>query len=54
MVRFPTLFDVISERNLEITCNWAIARVARKKLTGRVAQKRRVITVRDVRAKVTK
>ena len=39
----------IAERDLEITY-----RAARKKLTGRVAQKGGVITVRDVRAKVTK
>ena len=44
----------IAERDLEITHREAIARAARKKLTGRVAQKGGVITVRDVRAKVTK
>ena len=44
----------IAERDLEITYIEAIARAARKKLTGRVAQKGGVITVRDVRAKVTK
>ena len=44
----------IAERDLEITYSEAIARAARKKLTGRVAQKGGVITVRDVRAKVTK
>ena len=42
------------ERDLEITHREAIARAgAKKKLTGRVAQKGGVITVRDVRAKVT-
>ena len=45
----------IAERDLEITHREAIARAARKKLTGRVAQKGGVITaVRDMRAKVTK
>lgn len=44
----------IAERDLEITHREAIARAARRKLTGRVAQKGGVITVRDVRAKVTK
>ena len=44
----------IAERDLEITHREAIARAARKKLTGRVSQKGGVITVRDVRAKVTK
>ena len=38
----------------EITHREAIARADRKKLTGRVAQKGGVITVRDVRAKITK
>ncbi len=44
----------IAERDLEITYSEAIARAACKKLTGRVAQKKEVINVRDVRAKVTK
>ena len=44
----------IAKRNLEITHREAIAQVACKKLIGRVAQKRRVITVRDVHTKVTK
>ncbi len=35
----------IAERNLEITYSEAITRAARKKLTGRVAQKGGVITV---------
>ena len=39
---------------MEITHCEAIARAARKKLIGKVAQKRGVITVRDVHAKVTK
>ena len=44
----------IAERDLEITHREAIARAARRKLTGRVAQKGGVITVRDVSAKITK
>ncbi len=44
----------ITERDLKITYNEAIARAARKKLIGRVAQKGKLITVRDVQAKVTK
>ena len=44
----------IAEPNLEITHREAIARAARKKLTGRVAQNGGVITVRDMRAKITK
>ena len=44
----------ITERDLKITYNEAIARAACKKLIGRVAQKGKVITVRDVQAKVTK
>ena len=44
----------IAERDLEITYSEAIANAARKKLTGRVVQKRGVITVWDVRAKITK
>ena len=44
----------IAERDLEITYSEAIACATRKKLTGRVAQKGGVITVRDIQAKVTK
>ena len=44
----------IAERNLEITHREAIARADRKKLIRNVAQKVGVITVQDVRAKVTK
>ena len=44
----------IAEHDLEITHCEAITRAARKKLTGRVVQKGGVITVRDVRAKVTR
>ena len=44
----------IAERDLEITNREAIARAALKKITGRVAQKGGVITIRRVRAKVTK
>ncbi len=44
----------IAERDLEIKYSEAIANAARKKLTGRVVQKRRVITVWDVQAKTTK
>ena len=44
----------IAERDLEITHREAIARAARRNLIGKVAQIGGVITVRDVRAKVTK
>lgn len=44
----------IAKRDLEITHRKAIARAAQTKLKGRVAQKGGVITVRDVRAKITK
>lgn len=43
----------IAERDLEVSYRETIARAARKKLIGRVVQKGGVITVQDVRAKVT-
>ena len=44
----------ISERDLRANQMLSIAKTARRKLDGKVAQKGGVITVRDVRAKVTK
>ena len=44
----------ISERDLRASQVLFIAKAARRKLDGKVAQKGGVITVRDVRAKVTK
>lgn len=56
LVLLPILFDIltIAKRDLEITYHEAIARAACKKLTGKVVQKGGDITVRDMRAKVTK
>ena len=45
---------IIAERDLEITHREAIAQAARKKLTGKIAQKRGVILVRDVYVRITK
>ncbi len=45
---------LIAKHDLEITYSEAIARMARKKLTNRVAQKRGLISVGDVEANVTK
>ena len=42
------------DRDLDATYKEAAARAARKKLTGRVAQKGGVITVREVRGRITK
>ena len=44
----------LAERDLLTSVRASIAKVARKKLAGTVAQSGGVITVRDVRAKVTK
>ena len=44
----------LAERDLLTSARASIAKVARKKLVGTVAQSGGVITVRDVRAKVTK
>lgn len=44
----------IAKRNLEITYSEVIAHAAYKKLTGRIAQKKRVITIWDIQAKITK
>ncbi|MCJ1464997.1 hypothetical protein MMC07_003612 [Pseudocyphellaria aurata] len=44
----------IAERDLIASYSQAAARTARKKFDGKVAQKGGVITVRDIRAKVTK
>ncbi len=51
---FKSLRCSIAKRNLEITYSEVITRAARKKLKGGAARKEKVITVRDVRAKVTK
>ena len=45
---------IIAERDLEITHREAMAQAARKKLTGKIAQKGRVILVQDVRARIAK
>ncbi|MCJ1349797.1 hypothetical protein MMC31_008038 [Peltigera leucophlebia] len=42
------------DRDLDATFKEAPARAARKKLTGRVAQKGRVIILREVRGRITK
>ena len=52
VVLLPTLFDVLLPN--AIWKSHIIARAARKKITGRVAPKGGVITVRGVREKVTK
>ena len=45
---------IIAERDLEITHREAMAQAARKKLTGKIAQKGKVILVRDVRSRIAK
>ena len=45
---------IIAERDLEIIHQEAIARAACKKLTGKIAQKGKVILVRDVPARIAK
>ncbi len=45
---------IIAERDLEITHREAMAKAARKKLTGKIAQKEGVILVRDVHVRITK
>ncbi len=45
---------IIAELDLEITHREAMAQAARKKLTGKIAQKGRIILVQDVRARIAK
>ena len=42
------------DRDLDATYKEAAANAARKKITGRVAQKERVITIREIRGRTTK
>ncbi len=42
------------DRDLDATYKEAAANAARKKITGRAAQKERVITVREIRGRTTK
>ena len=54
MVRVPILLNVLLPSAIWKLHIVRLLLAAREKLTGRVAQKGGVITVRDVRAKVTK
>ncbi len=49
-----TINRIIAGRDLEITHREAMARAACKKLAGKIAQKRKVILMRDVYARIAK